>query len=234
MLKKNFIVTDFPCAERPRERLKKYGAEYLSIQELLAVILGRGISGESVMITSQKIISQFGSIKSIKEASLEDLQTIKGIGPAKASQIKASCEIARRLIDEDEMSDTLIPDKTFKSPGDIFNLIKNRLTNYTKEHFFVISFNTRNHIIHIDTISVGILNASLVHPRETFEYAIKRHAAKIVVVHNHPSGDIQPSEDDIRVTKDLVEAGKIIGIEVIDHIIVTKKSYFSFKDMSII
>lgn len=234
MVKKNFTVSDLPDTEKPRERLKKHGAEYLSLQELFAVILGRGISGESVMVTSQKIVSMFGSIKSVGEASLEELQTIKGIGPAKSAQIRAVCELARRFIIEKNVIDNPVKNKIFNCPEDIFTLIKNKLTNYAKEHFFVISFDTRNHIIAIDNVSVGILNASLVHPRETFESAIKRHAAKIIIAHNHPSGDVQPSEDDIKVTKDLVEAGKIIGIEVIDHIIVTRNLYFSFKSKSLI
>lgn len=233
---RGFTIHDLPKSERPRERLQKLGSEALSAQELVALILGRGISGESVMMTAQKLLSTFGSLEGIMNASLEDLQKVKGLGPAKASQIKACFEIARRInIDDNSLPENSSKkNKTVTSPKDVYNLVKSKITNYAKEHFLVLSFDTRNKFLGMDTISVGTLNANLVHPRETFDSAIHRHAAQIIIAHNHPSGDPEPSEDDLEITKRLVESGKILGIDVLDHIIVTKTGFLSFKEKGLI
>lgn len=217
-MKKSFTIHDLPQEERPRERLENFGAEALSAQELLALILGRGIRGESVMITVQKLLSRFGSLQALKEASLEDLKEIKGLGQAKAAQIKACMEIARR-INNHEVKVSKGRTKQIISPEDVYKLVRLKIQNYAKEHFFVLSFNSRNQLLGMDQVSVGTLDSNLVHPRETFEAAIRRHAAQIIIVHNHPSGDTSPSTDDIEVTKQVVDAGKIMGIEVLDHII---------------
>lgn len=228
---KNFTVRDLPRSERPRERLVKFGEKALSSIELLALILGRGVAGESVMALSQKLISCFGSLKGVINASLEDLMTIKGVGLAKASQIKAIAEIASRLeVQEKEISGK----KLVSHPQDIFKLLKQKIRNFQKEHFFVICLNSRNEISAIEEVSVGTLNASLVHPREVFKTAINHHSAQIIIAHNHPSGSLEPSNDDLAITKKLIESGKIIGIEVIDHIIITKTGYLSFKKQGII
>ena len=230
---KSFTLHDLPKSERPRERLKKLGPESLSAQELLAVILGRGVRGESVSMTAQKLLSHFGSLEGIMNASLEDLQGVKGMGLAKASQLKACFEVARRIFTKDEIAEE-VKQKEITSAKEIYNLVKSKITNYAKEHLIVLSFDSRNKFLGMDTVSVGILNANLIHPRETFDVAIRRHAAQIIVTHNHPTGDPEPSEDDLEITKRLTEAGKILGIEVIDHIIVTKGSFFSFKDKGLI
>jgi DNA repair protein RadC len=225
---KSFTIHDLPYDERPRERLLKFGEQALSIQELLELILGRGIAGESVTVLSQKLLSHFGSLQKISEASIEELSSIKGIGLAKAAQIKAVFEISRRL-------STQTPDyksKELKSPENVYKLIKNKLKDYHKEHFYIISLNTRNYSV--AEVSVGSLNASIVHPREVFAEAIKSRAASVIFVHNHPSGDFNPSEDDLVMTKRLVEGGKILGIDVTDHIIITKDGFFSFKEKGII
>ncbi|MEO0131098.1 MAG: DNA repair protein RadC [candidate division WOR-3 bacterium] len=232
---KSFTIRDLPKSERPRERLEKFGSEALSAQELLALILGKGIKGESVMMTAQKLLSRFGSLKAISEASIEELKEIRGLGKAKACQIKACFEIARRINSSDEFNfEKQIRVKPVAQPKDVYELIKSKLVNYKKEHFFVLSFDSRNQFKGCDEISVGILNENLVHPRETFEAAIRRNSVQIIIAHNHPSGDPEPSEDDLIITKRLVEAGKILGIEVIDHIIVTKTSFFSFKHKGLI
>jgi DNA repair protein RadC len=184
---------------------------------------------------AQKLLAHFGSLKAVFEASLEDLQKIKGLGPAKASQLLACFEIARRVnkkITEDEKENLQLRPVT--SPGDIVELIKSKIINYSREQFLVVSFDTRNRILGTDSISTGTLTASLVHPRETFESAIRKHAASIIISHNHPSGDTEPSEEDMKITKRLSEAGKVMGIEVLDHIIVTKNGYFSFKEKGMI
>lgn len=230
---KSFTIHDLPKSERPRERLKKFGPESLSAQELLALILGRGVRGESVSMTAQKLLSYFGSLEGIMNASLEDLQSVKGLGLAKASQLKACFEIARRVFTKSEIAEET-KQKEITSAQEIYELIKSKISNYAKEHLVVLSFDTRNKFLGMDTISVGTLNANLIHPRETFDAAIRRHAAHIIVAHNHPSGDPEPSEDDLEITKRLMESGKILGIEVMDHIIVTKNDFFSFKDRKLI
>ncbi|MEM2174326.1 MAG: DNA repair protein RadC [Candidatus Micrarchaeia archaeon] len=226
---KFFTLRDLPKDERPRERLIKFGAEALSIQELLQIILRSGRSGESVAVLSQKLLSHFGNLKNLLEASLEELMSIKGIGLAKATQIKAVLELAKRYnlqIEEKTKS------KKILSPEDVFKLIRSKLKDYNKEHFYIIALNARNYII--SEISIGTLNTSLVHPREVFAEVIRQRANSIILVHNHPSGDPEPSKDDIEITKRLQEAGKLLGIEILDHIIITKNSYFSFKNKGIL
>ena len=227
-MSKSFTIHDLPVDERPRERLVKFGEQALSAQELLQLILGRGVAGESVAVTAQKLLAQFGSLQKLAEASIEELSSIRGIGLAKSAQIKAAFEISRRL-------STQVPSyksKELNDPEKVYRLIKNKLRDYHKEHFYIIALNSRNYSI--AEVSVGSLNASVVHPREVFAEAIKNKAASVILAHNHPSGDPEPSEDDLLLTKKLVESGKILGIEVFDHIIVAKDSFFSFKNKGII
>ena len=227
-MSKSFTIHDLPADERPRERLVKFGEQALSAQELLQLILGRGIAGESVAVTAQKLLAQFGSLQKLAEASIEELSSIKGIGLAKAAQIRAAFEISRRLSTQAPSYKS----KELTDPEKVYRLIKSKLMDYHKEHFYIIALNSRNHSI--AEVSVGSLNASIIHPREVFAEAIKNKAASVVFVHNHPSGDPEPSEDDLLLIKKLVESGKILGIEVADHIIVVKDNYFSFKNKGII
>ncbi|MBI5123372.1 DNA repair protein RadC [Candidatus Roizmanbacteria bacterium] len=227
---KTYTLHDLPVDERPRERLVKYGVESLSICELLSLIFGRGVQGESVVSISQKLISAFSSLDQLSEASIEELKKIKGLGLAKACQLKACFEISRRLKKEENLN----KNKIIKSPKDIFPLLKEKIINFHKEYFMVASLDNRNKVINIDTVSVGTLNSSLIHPRETFETAIKNHAAAIIICHNHPSGELKPSEDDLVITQNLVKAGKLLGIEVSDHLIISKDGYFSFKEKGLI
>ena len=227
-MSKSFTIHDLPKEERPRERLVEFGEQALSVQELLQIILGRGIAGESVVITAQKLLSQFGSLQKLAEASIEELSLIKGIGLAKATQIKAVFEIGRRISNQS----LSYKSKELTDPKKVYQLIKSKLKDYHKEHFYIIVLNSRNWSV--AEVSVGSLNASIVHPREVFAEAIKNNAASVIFVHNHPSGDTEPSEDDLEITKRLIEAGKILGIEVIDHIIVTKNDFLSFKEKKLI
>jgi DNA repair protein RadC len=225
---KSFTIHDLPKDERPRERLVKFGEQALSAQELLQLILGRGIAGESVAVTAQKLLSHFGSLQKLSEASIEELSSVKGIGLAKATQIKAAFEIGRRL-------STQVPaykSKELTDPEKVYRLIKSKLKDYHKEHFYIIALNSRNYSI--AEVSVGSLNASVVHPREVFGEAISQNAASVILVHNHPSGDPEPSEDDLEITKRIVEAGKIMGIDVLDHIIITKTKAFSLKEENLL
>ena len=224
-----FTVRDLPKPERPRERLQKFGPEALSAQELLALVIGRGVPKKSVMSIAQELLAKFGNIKAISQASIEELSEIKGIGLAKAAQIKACFELGRREELEPELRDFDI-----KNPEAVAKAIRSSIKDKAKEHFKLILLNPRNKIIGISTISIGTLNASLVHPREVFKDAIMHSAASVVLAHNHPSGDPEPSEDDIKITKKLVESGKILGIDVIDHIVVGKNSFLSFKERGLI
>lgn len=233
MMKQSFTVRDLPQQERPRERLQEFGSEALSAQELLALILGRGSGGESVMTTAQKLLARFGSLQGVMQSSLEDLRSVRGIGLAKAAQIKACMEIARRgdeRVAESFKETAGRKQKLVVSPHTVFKLVHSKISNYAKEHFLVLSFDTRNKLLGIDTVAVGTLTASLVHPRETFDAAIRRHASHIIVAHNHPSNDTEPSPEDIETTRRLAHAGKILGIELVDHIIVSPFGFLSLKE----
>jgi len=225
LVKESFTIRDLPISERPRERLQKFGAEALSAQEILAVILGRGVAGESVMVTGQRLLSQFGNLKGIAGASVEELSQVKGIGLAKAAQIKAAFELANRLEGYSETGKKPI----VKTPEDVMTLVRGRLKDKKKEYFVALLLDTRNQLIKISEVSVGSLDASIVHPREVFKEAIAGSAASVIFVHNHPSGDPAASEDDIRLTKRLAEVGEIVGIDVLDHIIIGDKNYLSLK-----
>jgi DNA repair protein RadC len=225
----SFTVRDLPRQERPRERLQKFGPEALSAQELLALVIGRGIPNKSVMNIAQELLAKFGNVKAIGQATIEELSQIKGIGLAKAAQIKACFELGKRENLEPELKNFDV-----KNPEGVVKAIRASIQDKAKEHFKLILLNPRNKIIGISTISIGTLNASLVHPREVFKDAIVHSAASVVLAHNHPSGDPEPSEDDIAITKRLIEAGKILGIEVMDHIIIAKNGFFSFKEKGLI
>ncbi len=229
---KTYTLHDLPVDERPRERLVKYGVESLSLQELLSLIFGRGVKGESVVSISQKLMSRFGSLDQISGASIEELKEKKCLGLAKACQLKACFEIARRL--EKEKSLIKHKNQIIKQPKDLYPLLKEKIINFHKEYFMVVSLDNRSKVINIDTVSIGTLNSSLIHPRETFEVAIKNHAAAIIICHNHPSGELKPSEDDLIVTDNLIKAGKLLGIEITDHLVISKDGYFSFKEKKLI
>jgi DNA repair protein RadC len=218
-------IKNLPSCERPRERLVNYGPDKLSEAELLAILLRTGLDGLNVIELSKKILRQFPG-KQLATASVADLKTVFGLGEAKACEVVACFELGRRLL-KDKQANLLL------TPADVWVALKDiRASN--KEHFIVFYLDTRNQTIEQVTVSVGTLNASLVHPREVFEPAVKHLAAQIIVAHNHPSGNPEPSSDDMAITKRLFAAGKIMGIEVLDHVVVTKTGYLSFSELNLL
>lgn len=218
-------IKDLPKVERPREKLMQYGPEKLSNSELLAILLRSGKKGENVIELANKILKKF-SKDELPNLTFNDLKDYSGLGAAKACEIVACFELGKRLLKDKKA-------EIYLQPKEIWEELKD-LRDHKKEHFVIFYLDSRNQEIKRETISVGSLNANLVHPREVFEPAVRHLAAQIILAHNHPSGDSEPSEDDLLLTKRLVEAGKILGIEVIDHIIITKNEFISFKEKNLI
>jgi DNA repair protein RadC len=211
--------------EQPRERLQKYGQEKLSTAELLAIILRTGPKGSNVMRLAESALLKYKGT-SIANAGFLDLRKIKGIGPVKAGELIACFELGRRML-KDKKSILIL------SPREVWEELKD-IRESKKEHFVIFYLDTQNQEIKREIISIGTLNSSLIHPREVFEPAIKHLAAHIIIAHNHPSGSLEPSEQDITVTKRLVDAGRLLGIEVLDHVIVTKTGQCSFKERNLL
>lgn len=220
-------IKDLPKSERPREKLVKKGAQALHKKELLAILLRTGIKGKNVLQVAEDILLRYGD-KKLLDVSYQELRNMHGVGPTKAGQVLAAIELGKRLYKEKVEKEVYI-----NSPEDIFREVDSIREN-KKENFVVLYLDARNKLIYKETVSVGTLNANLVHPREVFEPAVRNLAAQIALAHNHPSGDAEPSEEDLEITKRLIKAGEILGIEIIDHLIVTKKNYFSFKDKKLI
>lgn len=224
MCDKYFTLHDLPQEDRPRERLKKVGVDNLSIQELLALVVEKGRKGKSVLAVSQNLLAKFGNLAKMKEASVEELQEVDGIGFATACKLKAALKLGEKALNKHNKYNYEII-----GPKAVFDLLKNDIGNKKKEHFKILSLTTRKKLISIDDISIGILDSSLAHPREIFKPAIQNSAASIILVHNHPSGDPTPSNDDIKMTERLIEAGKIMGIEIDDHVIIADRFFASLR-----
>ena len=224
-----FTVNDLPTSERPRERLARLGPEALSEHELLACLLGRGVAGESVLVSAQRLLKRFGSLRGIADASVEQLSTVHGIGPAKAIQLKAAVELARRTALVSNGHRVVVDNEQTAAA-----LVRPHLLDKQKEHFVAVLLDNRHRLIRISPIAVGSLSATLVHPRELFKEAIAASAAAVILAHNHPSGDPQPSEDDVRLTKRLIQAGALLGIEVLDHVIVAADGAVSLRALGLI
>ncbi|NBI29780.1 RadC family protein [Chengkuizengella marina] len=219
------ILSDVPENDRPRERMLQYGAHVLTDSEIIAILLRTGSYDESAITLAQKLLKKLGGLRQLVDASTEQFIEMKGIGPAKALQIQAGIELGRRLA-KSKLEHYI----TIKSPGDAAKYIMEDLRYLKKEHFICLFLNTKNQLIAQETLSMGSLNASIVHPREVFRAAIKRSSASIICVHNHPSGDPTPSPEDIEITNRLLEAGQVIGIEVLDHLIIGDQSFISLKE----
>ncbi|MCX6759437.1 MAG: DNA repair protein RadC [Candidatus Nealsonbacteria bacterium] len=221
-------IKDLPKIERPRERLISKGAENLKDEELLAILLRTGREGKNVIELAKQILRKY-SKKRLFKMKYEDLIKIKGINSAKTCTILAAAELVKRAL---KVQDETLP--IIKSVKDVVAQAV-YLRDKTREHLMTIYLNARNEMVwKKQSTFIGTLNANLVHPREIFEEALKHNAASVILVHNHPSGDSEPSEDDLEITKRIIEAGKIMGIDVLDHIIITKTKVFSFKENKLI
>ncbi len=221
----NIRIKDLPDSERPRERLVANGADALKNSELIAILLRTGMKGVSAIQVAEQLLQKFGSLDYLSRASLEDLRQIKGVGRDKAIALKSAFTLARRMALELHQDSP-----TLDTPESIATLLREENRAYEVEHFQVVSLNTRRKLIRVDMISQGTLDTILVSPREVFKAAISANASAIVLVHNHPSGDPTPSEADVKVTRDLIRAGQLLKIDVLDHVILGRRTQERARD----
>lgn len=229
MSKKSYTIHDLPSEERPRERLQRVGANNLSQQELLAIIIEKGNQGENALQLSQRLISEFGSLAKVKKATFEQLVSVKGIGPATACKLKATFRLG-------QIGNHQLPKHRPKinSADQVFNLVKSEIGDKNKEHFLLLYLDARNRVTNREIIFIGSLNSSLSHPREIFKSAINHRACYIVLIHNHPTGDVEPSKSDLRLTEKLKQVSQLVEIPLLDHVIVSSTRYFSFKENNLL
>src|SRR3972149_9500440 len=223
--KKRPTIKQLPAHERPRERLIQGGDEQLTDAELLGIIIRDGTTNYSAVDIAKEILSKYSNFRNLSSVPIRELCEIDGIGPARASQIKAALAIARRF-----SATSIKPGQQFKCSNDIYHHFPEQLRGKKQETFLVVLLDNKNRIIKEVIISAGSLTSSIVHPREVFNPAIKESAASVIFVHNHPSGDPEPSKEDIQITNRLGEAGNNVGIKILEHIIVGNEQYVSFKD----
>jgi len=223
------LIKDVPQEERPRERMLQVGAPSLSNAELLALLLRTGSAGESVLALAQRVLSQVNGLKGLTQVTISELMEIHGIGLAKAVQIMAGVELGQRI-------SRLLPEERYavRTPEDAAQYVMDELRFENQEHFVCLFLNTKFRIIGKKYIFKGTLNSSVVHPREVFREAVRSSAAAIICVHNHPSGDPTPSQEDLEVTERLVEAGHLMGIEIVDHLIIGDQTYYSLREHGLI
>ncbi|HPD42048.1 MAG TPA: DNA repair protein RadC [Anaerolineae bacterium] len=218
-------VKEMPEDERPRERLARVGPQALSSAELLAIILRTGVKGENVVTMASRLLAQYGGLAGLSRAELAQLGQEHGLGPAKASQLLAALELGRRLMAES-------PEERFqiRAPQDAANLLIPLIGHQEQEHFVVLYLDTRNRVMDREVLYKGSLNTSLVRIAEVFRGAIRRNCAAIIVAHNHPSGDPSPSPEDVALTRRLVEAGKLVEVEVLDHVVIGQGRFVSLRE----
>jgi len=221
-------IKDWPESERPRERLLSAGAGSLSTAQLLAIILRTGGKDKSALGLARELLVQFNGLKDIEDASVAEFSNTKGMGNAKIAQLKAAFQLGRRLLQNEAGDAVKIP--SFRNSQEVYEYYRPRFYGLKKEKFLCALLDIKNRVFKETTVSDGTLTSSLVHPREVFRYAIKEAAVSVLFVHNHPSGDPSPSRDDIDITKRLIETGKIIGIKVLDHVVVSDGEYVSLME----
>lgn len=218
-------IKELPPSEQPRERLRDYGPQALSDAELLAILLRVGVPGMNVVHLAQKLLSEHGGWIGLQRLSFEELTHIHGLGAAKAAQVKAALEIGRRLLLQQPEQRPQIT-----SPADVASLLMVEMSHLEQEHLRVVLLNTKNYVLKIETVYIGSINSSAVRIGEVFKTALKQNAAALIVVHNHPSGDPTPSPEDIAVTRQLVEAGKLLDVELLDHLIIGHGRWVSLRE----
>jgi DNA repair protein RadC len=229
-MKEKYTIMEIPKDERPREKLLKYGAKSLTNSELIGILLRVGSNKDTAITLGQKILKENEKgLLNLVNATPGSLNKFHGVSNAKAATILAAVELGKRI-------SSTKASESFKitSPQDVSALVMEDMRYYKKEYFKIILLDTKNKVIDIITISIGSLNSSIVHPREVFLEAVKKSSASIILLHNHPSGEVQPSREDINITQRLIEAGDIMGIKVLDHIIIGDGTYLSFKEENII
>ena len=223
------MIKEIPLEERPRERFLKYPKATISNHELIAIILRTGSRQESVIELSKRMLYKYDNLKALSNTSIKELMKIKGIGSSKAIELLAAFELGKRVIKENFHTQIKL-----HSPESIYQYLKDDLEMKTQEHFIALYLNTKGELVKKETLFIGSLNSSLIHPRELFKHAVLNSAATIIISHNHPSGDPTPSKADIDITKMLYKNSLMMDIELLDHIIIGKDRYYSFKEKGII
>jgi DNA repair protein RadC len=220
-----YRITDLEESERPRERLARLGPQVLTNAELLAILLRVGVQGENAVQVGQRLLNTFGDLGGLHRADYQEVCHQRGIGPAKAAQIKAAIELGRRMT-------LLSPEDrpAIHSPADAAALVQYEMSAFEQEHLRVLLLDTRNRVLHIEDLYRGSLNSSQVRVGELFKSAVRRNAAAVIIVHNHPSGDPSPSPDDVALTRAIVQAGKLLDIEVLDHLVIGRGRFVSLKE----
>ncbi len=219
------MIRDLPDGERPRERLRDRGAAYLSNAELLAILLRTGTAAESVLDLSTRLLSHFQGLDGLARASHGELCGLHGLGEAKAAQLQAAIELGRRLAGARTPGRPVI-----HSPQDVADLLQQEMGWLEQEHFRVIVLDTKNHVMATPDVFVGSVNATTVRTAEVFREAVRQNCPAVIVVHNHPSGDPEPSAEDVGVTRELIAAGKALDIEVVDHVVIGRDGFVSLKE----
>ena len=219
------MIRDLPAGERPRERLRDHGPTYLSNAELIAILLRTGTTSENVVVLATRLLSQYGGLEGLAKTSFQELFNQHGMGEAKTSQLKAALELGKRLMTTSGEQRVAI-----HSPQDVANLLMPEMAFLDQEHLRVLLLNTKNQVLGISEVYKGNVNASVIRAGEVFQEAVRSNCPSVIVVHNHPSGDPTPSQEDVQVTRQLVEAGRLLDIELLDHVVIGRQDFVSLKE----